>query len=56
MPIFNSRWLLALFYFGLVISLLVFLSKFLRILGASEADIILGVLSLINVALTPIWW
>ena len=52
MPIVNSRWLLAPFYFGLVISLLVFLLKFLRILGASEADIILGVLSLINVALT----
>jgi len=28
-PIFNSRWLLALFYFGLVISLLVLLLKFL---------------------------
>jgi len=50
--IFNSRWLLAPFYFGLVISLLVLLLKFLRILfdfvtdawGASESDIILGVL------------
>jgi len=30
--IFNSRWLLAPFYFGLVISLLVLLLKFLRIL------------------------
>jgi uncharacterized protein (TIGR00645 family) len=58
--IFNSRWLLAPFYFGLVISLLVLLLKFLRILydfvvhawGASESDIILGVLSLIDVTLT----
>jgi uncharacterized membrane protein YqhA len=30
--IFNSRWLLAPFYLGLVISLLVLLLKFLRIL------------------------
>ena len=60
--IFNSRWLLAPFYLGLVISLLVLLLKFLRILfdfvthawGASESDIILGVLSLIDVTLTPI--
>jgi uncharacterized protein (TIGR00645 family) len=58
--IFNSRWLLAPFYLGLVISLLVLLLKFLRILfdfvthawGASESDIILGVLSLIDVTLT----
>lgn len=58
--IFNSRWLLAPFYFGLVISLLVLLLKFLRILfdfvinawGASDSDIILGVLSLIDVTLT----
>ena len=58
--IFNSRWLLAPFYFGLVISLLMLLLKFLRILfdfvihawGASESDIILGVLSLIDVTLT----
>jgi uncharacterized protein (TIGR00645 family) len=58
--IFNSRWLLTPFYFGLVISLLVLLLKFLRILyefvihawGASESDIILGVLSLIDVTLT----
>ena len=58
--IFNSRWLLAPFYFGLVISLLVLLLKFVRILfdfvvhawGASESDIILGVLSLIDVTLT----
>jgi uncharacterized protein (TIGR00645 family) len=58
--IFNSRWLMAPFYVGLVLSLAVLMLKFLRILyefvthawGASESDIILGVLSLIDVSLT----
>jgi len=58
--IFNSRWLMAPFYVGLVVSLAVLMLKFLRILyefvthawGASESDIILGVLSLIDVSLT----
>ena len=58
--IFNSRWLLTPFYIGLIISLLVLLLKFLRVLhefvihawGASESDIILGVLSLIDICLT----
>src|SRR6202049_4219459 len=57
--LFNSRWLMAPFYIGLVISLFVLLLKFLMILwefvlhafGAKESDIILGVLSLIDVSL-----
>ncbi|MFT0877262.1 TIGR00645 family protein [Rhodopseudomonas palustris] len=58
--LFNSRWLMAPFYFGLVISLAVLLYKFVMLLYefivhatiAKEADIILGVLSLIDVSLT----
>src|SRR3982075_644673 len=58
--IFNSRWLMAPFYFGLVVSLAVLLLKFCMMLwefiihapGSTESDIILGVLSLIDVSLT----
>lgn len=58
--LFNSRWLMAPFYFGLVISLVVLLYKFVMLLYefivhatlAKESDIILGVLSLIDVSLT----
>ncbi len=58
--IFNSRWLMAPFYLGLVISLAVLLLKFCMMLwefiihapGSKESDIILGVLSLIDVSLT----
>ncbi|MBI5130990.1 MAG: TIGR00645 family protein [Rhodopseudomonas palustris] len=58
--LFNSRWLMAPFYFGLVVSLVVLLYKFVVLLGelilhaslAKESDIILGVLSLIDVSLT----
>jgi len=58
--IFNSRWLMAPFYLGLVISLAVLLLKFFMMLwefilhapGAKESDIILGVLSLIDASLT----
>jgi uncharacterized protein (TIGR00645 family) len=57
--LFNSRWLMAPFYLGLVVGLAVLLYKFLIMLwefmlhapGAKEADIILGVLSLIDVSL-----
>ena len=57
--IFNSRWLMAPFYLGLVVSLAVLLLKFLMMLwefilhapGAEETDIILGVLGLIDVCL-----
>jgi uncharacterized protein (TIGR00645 family) len=58
--LFNSRWLMAPFYLGLVVSLAVLLYKFCEMVwefilhapGAKEADIILGVLSLIDVTLT----
>jgi uncharacterized protein (TIGR00645 family) len=58
--LFNSRWLMAPFYLGLVASLAVLLYKFLLMLwefilhapAAKETDIILGVLSLIDVSLT----
>ncbi len=57
--VFNSRWLMAPFYVGLVVSLAVLFLKFVSMLwefmlhapGSKEADIILGVLSLIDVAL-----
>ena len=58
--IFNSRWLMAPFYLGLVVSLAVLLFKFLLLLWefilhapiAKESDIILGVLGLIDISLT----
>ena len=58
--LFNSRWLMAPFYLGLVLSLAVLLYKFALLLWefilhaslAKESDIILGVLSLIDVSLT----
>jgi uncharacterized protein (TIGR00645 family) len=58
--LFNSRWLMAPFYLGLVVSLAVLLYKFGLLLfefvlhapAAKESDIILGVLSLIDVSLT----
>src|ERR1700752_1754722 len=58
--IFNSRWLMAPFYFGLVVSLAVLLFKFCAVLwefivhapGSKESDIILGVLALIDLSLT----
>jgi uncharacterized protein (TIGR00645 family) len=58
--LFNGRWLMAPFYLGLVVSLAVLLYKFLLMLWefilhapvAKETDIILGVLSLIDVSLT----
>jgi uncharacterized protein (TIGR00645 family) len=58
--LFNSRWLMAPFYFGLVVSLAVLLFKFCAVLwefilhapGSKESDIILGVLALIDLSLT----
>ena len=58
--LFNSRWLMAPFYLGLVIGLAVLLYKFALLIwefilhaqAASESDIILGVLGLIDVSLT----
>jgi uncharacterized protein (TIGR00645 family) len=58
--LFNSRWLRAPFYLGLVVSLAALLYKFvtlvwefiLHVPAAKESDIILGVLSLIDLSLT----
>jgi uncharacterized protein (TIGR00645 family) len=57
--LFASRWLLAPFYLGLVFALLILLLKFLQELWrigriavwASEVDVILGVLSLVDLVL-----
>lgn len=57
--LFNSRWLLAPFYVGLVISLIMLLVAFIgdlvhlvpNLLHASPEDIILGVLTLIDLSL-----
>src|SRR5258706_8861509 len=57
--LFNSRWLMAPFYLGLVVCLAVMLFKFFAKLwefilhapAATEDDIILGALSLIDVSL-----
>jgi uncharacterized protein (TIGR00645 family) len=58
--LFASRWLLAPFYLGLAISIVIVLLKFIeelyhiaqRAFASSEADIIVGVLSLVDLALT----
>lgn len=59
--LFSSRWLLAPFYAGLVVGLAVLLLKAMQELwhlvvlalgGASEADVILGVLTLVDLTFT----
>ena len=58
--LFASRWLLAPFYLGLAVSVAILLIKFMQELfhlamkafAASEADIILGVLTLVDLSLT----
>ena len=58
--LFASRWLLAPFYLGLALSLIVLLIKFVAELGhiaahaftATESEVILGVLALVDLALT----
>ena len=58
--LFKSRWLLAPFYLGLAISIGILLIKFVQELFhlaqkafvASEADTILGVLTLVDLSLT----
>jgi uncharacterized protein (TIGR00645 family) len=55
----QSRWLMAPFYVGLLASLLILMFTFVRelwhflqgVVGASEADVILGVLALIDLSL-----
>ncbi len=58
--LFSSRWLLAPFYLGLALALVVLLIKFmeefvhlaLHAFSATEAQVILGVLTLVDLALT----
>ncbi len=58
--LFRSRWLMAPFYLGLVVALVVLLFKFGRellhfvsiALSATESDIILGILALVDLTLT----
>jgi uncharacterized protein (TIGR00645 family) len=58
--LFSSRWLLAPFYFGLALSLFILLIKFLMELlhlaegafSSSESDVILGLLTLVDLTLT----
>jgi uncharacterized protein (TIGR00645 family) len=58
--IFSSRWILAPFYLGLAASLIVLLVKFMAELWhmashaftSTESDVILGVLSLVDLTLT----
>ena len=57
--IFSSRWLLAPFYLGLVLSIVMLFLKFAQefwhllthVLAASEADVIIGILALVDMAL-----
>jgi uncharacterized protein (TIGR00645 family) len=58
--LFSSRWLLAPFYFGLALSLILLLIKFvaefahlaLHAFSSTESDVILGVLTLVDLSLT----
>lgn len=58
--LFASRWLLAPFYLGLAFSIILLLIKFIIELGhmtlhaftSSESDVILGILTLVDLALT----
>ena len=57
--LFSSRWLLAPFYFGLAVSLIILLIKFLAELthlaagafSSTESDVILGLLTLVDLTL-----
>ena len=57
--IFKSRWLLAPFYLGLVFSIILLFIKFLQefwhlashVFTASEADVIIGILALVDMSL-----
>src|SRR5262245_66521565 len=58
--LFASRWLLAPFYLGIVLGIIILLIKFMQELfhlaiiafRGTEADVILGTLSLVDMALT----
>lgn len=58
--LFSARWLLAPFYFGLALALIILLIKFLAELShlamaaftSTESDVILGLLTLVDLTLT----
>ena len=57
--IFNSRWLLAPFYLGLIVSIVLLLVKFMQelfhmvpdILVMTEAELVVGILTLVDLSL-----
>jgi uncharacterized protein (TIGR00645 family) len=57
--IFNSRWLLAPFFIGLVISITLLLVKFIQelihltahVMSSTESDVIIGILALVDITL-----
>jgi uncharacterized protein (TIGR00645 family) len=57
--IFKSRWLLAPFYLGLIFSIILLFIKFVQefihiashIISASESDVIIGILALVDMSL-----
>lgn len=57
--IFKSRWLLAPFYMGLILSVVLLFIKFVQefwhlashVLSASDADVIVGILALVDMSL-----
>ncbi len=59
MTVFNSRWLLAPFYLGLVVGILLLFIKFIQelihlithVLTAPESEVVIGILSLVDMAL-----
>ena len=59
LTIFNSRWLLAPFFLGLIVGIILLLIKFcqelfhlsVHVVSASESEVIIGILALIDMAL-----
>ena len=59
LTIFNSRWLLAPFFLGLIIGIILLLIKFcqelfhlsIHVAATSESDVIIGILALIDITL-----
>ena len=59
LTIFNSRWLLAPFFLGLVVGIALLLIKFsqelfhlsIHVISSTESEVIIGILALIDMAL-----
>ena len=59
LTIFNSRWLLAPFFLGLIVGIILLLIKFYQelvhlsaqVISAPESDVIIGILALIDITL-----